>query len=321
MSKIFYHYNTKTLTYERVYISLFQKIWIVFRQLIIGFGIGAVLFGIAIYYFDSPREKQLKKDNKLLSTQYEVLKRRINENEKILSDLQQRDDHLYRAMFNADPIPESIRRQGFGGSNRYESLMNMPSSDLVISTTRNLDIMTKELYVQSNSYDEITELMKVNDERLKSIPAITPIVVTDNKQYSSGFGMRTHPIDGVLRMHTGIDINASAGTPIYATGNGIVESASWRGLGSSGYGNCVIIDHGFGYKTLYAHCKEMLVRQGQKVTRGQQIATVGSTGLSKGNHVHYEVIVKGIHDSPAKYFFTSLSQEDYNEVLYISETR
>jgi len=321
MSKIFYHYNTKSLTYERVYVSLFQKIWIVFRQLIIGFGIGAVLFGIAIYYFDSPREKQLKKDNKLLSTQYEVLKRRINENEKILSDLQQRDDHLYRAMFNADPIPESIRRQGFGGSNRYESLMNMPGSDLVISTTRNLDIMTKELYVQSNSYDEITELIKVNDERIKSMPTITPIVVNDKKQYSSGFGMRMHPIYGQVLMHTGIDITASAGTPIYATGAGVVESATYNTQGLSGYGNCVVINHGFGYKTLYGHCKEMLVRPGQKVTRGQQIATVGSTGASIGNHIHYEVLDRGQKVNPAKYFFISLSPEDYNEVLFISETR
>ena len=175
MSKIFFQYNSKTLSYERVYISLGQKIWIVFRQLVIGVGIGALLFGIATYAFDSPREQQLKKDNKLLLTQYEVLRRRIAENEKILSDLQQRDDLLYRAIFNADPIPESIRRQGFGGTNRYESLLNMPNSDLIISTTRNLDIMTKELYVQSNSYDELIKLIKNKDERMKSIPAIVPI--------------------------------------------------------------------------------------------------------------------------------------------------
>jgi len=317
MSKIFFQYNPKSLTYDRVYISISQKIWIVFRQLIIGIGIGVILFGIATYAIDSPREKQLKKDNKLLLTQYEVLNKRISENEKVLSDLQQRDDLLYRAIFNADPVPESIRRQGFGGTNRYESLLNMPNSDLVISTTRNLDIMTKELYAQSNSYDELIGLIKIKDERMKSIPAIVPILVTDKKQYSSGFGYRLHPIYGDWRMHSGIDITADAGSSIHATGNGIVEYASWKGE----YGNCVIINHGFGYESLYGHCKELLVRPGQKVVRGQKIALVGMTGAATGNHVHYSVLVKGKYDNPAKYFFMDLSPKDYDEVLFISENR
>jgi len=317
MGKIIYRYNPKSLIYERVYISIGQRIWVVFRQLIIGIGMGGLLFGVATYYFDSPREQQLKKDNKLLLTQYEVLRRRIAENEKILSDLQQRDDLLYRAMFNADPIPDAIRRPGFGGTNRYESLMNMPNSELIVSTTRNLDIMTKGIYVQSNSYDELIELIKIKDERMKSIPAIIPVAVEDNKKYSTGFGMRVHPLLGDLKMHTGIDINAPSGTPIYATGNGVVEFAKYNG----DYGNCVVIDHGFGYKSLYGHCKEMLVRPGQKVVRGQKIATVGTTGLSIGNHVHYEVRVKDKPDNPAKYFFMDLSPSDYNEVLFISESR
>jgi len=317
MSKIYFHYNSKTLTYERVYVSLGQKIWIIFRQLIIGIGVGVILFGIATYTFDSPRERQLKTDNKLLLTQYEVLRRRIVENEKVLSDLQQRDNSLYRAILNADPIPESVRHPGFGGTNRYETLMDMPNSDLVISTTSNLDIMTKELYAQSNSYDELTGLIKTKDLRMKSIPAIVPISVKDFKQYSSGFGMRVHPIWGDWRPHTGIDITADAGSPIYATGNGVVESASWEG----GYGNAVVIDHGFGFKTRYGHCRELLVTPGQKVVRGQEIATVGMTGDASGNHVHYEVLVKGIPDNPAKYFFLGLSPKDYSEVLYISENR
>jgi len=317
MGKIIYRYNPKSLIYERVYISIGQRIWVVFRQLIIGIGMGGLLFGVATYYFDSPREQQLKKDNKLLLTQYEVLIKRIAENEKILSDLQQRDDLLYRAMFNADPIPDAIRRPGFGGTNRYESLMNMPNSELIVSTTRNLDIMTKGIYVQSNSYDELIELIKIKDERMKSIPAIIPVAVEDMKKYSTGFGMRVHPLLGDLKMHTGIDINAPSGTPIYATGNGVVEFAKYNG----DYGNCVVIDHGFGYKSLYGHCKEMLVRPGQKVVRGQKIATVGTTGLSIGNHVHYEVRVKEKPDNPAKYFFMDLSPSDYNEVLFISESR
>jgi murein DD-endopeptidase MepM/ murein hydrolase activator NlpD len=317
MSKIFFQYNPKTLTYERVYVSISQRILIVFRQLIIGIGMGAILFGIATYAFDSPHERQLKKENKLLLTQYDVLNKRVGEDEKILSDLQHRDNSLYRAVFNADPIPEDVRKQGFGGTNRYETLMDMPNSDLIISTTRNLDIMTKELYVQSNSYDELMGLVKSKDQRMKSIPAIVPISVKDFKQYSSGFGMRLHPIFGDWRMHTGLDISADAGSPIYATGNGVVESASW----DSGYGNAVVIDHGFGFESRYGHCKEMLVKPGQKVVRGQEIATVGMTGDASGNHVHYEVIVKGKFDNPAKYFFLGLSPKDYSEVLHISEYR
>jgi len=317
MSKIFYQYNPKTLTYDRVYVSLNQKIGVIIRQLIIGIGVGVILFGVATYTFDSPREQQLKKDNKLLLTQYEVLKRRIGENEKILTDLQQRDDLLYRAIFNADPIPEAIRRPGFGGTNRYESLMNMPNSELVISTTQSLDVMTKELYAQSNSYDELIGMIKNKDDRMKSIPAIVPIVVRDKKQYSSGFGMRIHPLYGDWRMHTGLDISSDAGSLIFATGDGVVESAGWEG----GYGNCVVINHGYGYKSLYGHCKELLVKAGQKVTRGQKIATVGMTGVASGNHVHYEVLVKGVPDNPAKYFFMELSPKDYDEVLFISENR
>lgn len=317
MSKIFYRYNPHTLTYERVYLSLGQKIWVIFRQLIIGAGIGAILFAIATYAFDSPRESQLKKDNKLLLTQYEVLSKRIAENQKVLDDLQERDDQLYRAIFNADPIPESVRRQGYGGTNRYESLLDMPNSDMVITTTSKLDMMTKELYVQSNSYDELTELIKTKEERMKNIPAILPLSGKDMKRISSGFGMRIHPLYGVPRFHSGIDLNAEMGSPIYATGNGVIESSQWDG----GYGNCVVIDHGFGYKSLYSHCKDLLVKPGQKVSRGQKIATVGMTGVATGYHVHYEVLVKGKHDNPAKYFFMDLSPEEYDEMLFISENR
>ena len=317
MAKIFFQYNPETLTYERVYVSIAQRIWIVFRQLIIGIGMGAILFAIATYAFDSPHERRLKTENKLLLTQYEVLNKRISENEKILSDLQQRDDDIYRAYFNADPIHATIRRPGFGGTNRYEALMNMPNSELIISTTRNLDIMTKELVIQNNSYDELAQLLKTKDERFECQPIFLPIDIKDKKRLSSGFGIRLHPITKVWQPHTGIDITADAGAPIYATGKGVVELAEFYG----GYGYCVIIDHGFGYKSLYGHCRELLVKKGQKVTRKQKIATVGNTGQSVGNHLHYEVIVKGVHDNPAKYFWGELDQNDYLEFLELSEIR
>jgi murein DD-endopeptidase MepM/ murein hydrolase activator NlpD len=177
--------------------------------------------------------------------------------------------------------------------------------------------MTKGLYVQSGSYDELIELIKTKEDRMKSIPAIRPLSGKDLKELSSGFGMRIHPIFGDLRGHTGVDLTADAGSPIYATGDGIVESAKWDG----GYGYCVVINHGFGYKSVYGHCKEMKVRPGQKVTRGQKIATVGMTGVANGNHVHYEVRVKDKPDNPAKYFFMDLTPQEYDEMLFISENR
>jgi len=317
MGKTSYHFNQHTLTYEEVKRSIGQKIWAVLRHLIIGIGIGVILFMIAIYAVDSPREQQLKKENKLLLAQYGVLSHRIDDYQKVLDDLQQRDDQLYRAIFNAEPIPVSIRRPGFGGTNRYENLLDIPNSELVISTTKKLDIMTKEMYVQSNSYDELIGLIKQKEQRMNNIPAIRPLSGKDMKGVSSGFGMRIHPIFGDLRMHTGIDLNAEGGSPIYATGNGTVESADWEG----GYGNCVVINHGFGFKTLYGHCREILVKPGQQVKRGQQIATVGMTGDATGNHVHYEVLLKDKPDNPAKYFFMDLSPEEYNEMLYTSEHR
>jgi murein DD-endopeptidase MepM/ murein hydrolase activator NlpD len=317
MGKIFYRFNRQTLTYEQIRLSFKQKAWMVTKHLITGTGIGVALFVIATYVFDSPYERQLKNENKLLLAQYRVLSKRMDDSQKVLEDLKQRDDRLYRAIFNAEPIPESMRKPGFGGTNRYEALLNMPNPDLVISTTRKLDLMSKELCVQSNSYDEIADLIKNKEDRMNSIPAIRPLSGKDLKGIASGFGMRLHPLWGDIRMHTGIDLNANAGSPIFATGNGTVESVGWDG----GYGNRVVIDHGFGYKTLYGHCKTLLVRIGQKVSRGQKIATVGMTGDASGNHCHYEVIVKGKHDNPAKYFFMDLTPEEYDEMMYISENR
>jgi murein DD-endopeptidase MepM/ murein hydrolase activator NlpD len=317
MGKISYRYNKHSLTYEQIQLSLGQRIWVILRHLIVGVVVGVILFAISIYAFDSPYEKQLKKDNKLLLVQYKVLSKRIDENQKVLTDLQQRDNSLYRAVLNADPIPESIRRPGFGGTNRYEHLLDLTNSDLVVSTTKKMDIMTKELYVQSNSYDELIGLIKTKEERMNSIPAIRPLSGKDMISISSGYGMRIHPLYGDWRMHTGIDLNANAGSPIYATGDGTVEAVGWEG----GYGNRVVINHGFGYQTLYGHCKAMSVRVGQKVKRGQTIATVGMTGDASGNHLHYEVILRGKFDNPTKYFFMDLTPEEYDEMMYISESR
>ncbi len=315
MRNVFYRYNPQTLTYERVFPSWKKRMLSIFRHLFIGVIIGAGLFAVAMYAFDSPREQQLKKDNKLLLTQYDVLSRRLSETQKVLDDLQQRDDQLYRAIFQADPIPGSIRKPGYGGTNRYEHLEEMPNSKLVTEVTQKMDMIAKQLYVQSNSFDEIAGLIKTQEERLKCIPAIQPVDNKDLTRIASGYGMRIDPIYKTPRFHAGMDFNAKIGTDIYATGNGVVEMAERY----SGYGNCVIINHGYGYKTLYGHCDQIKVRQGQKIMRGEVIASVGNTGKSTGPHLHYEVIVKGQHDNPAKYYFMDLTPDEYTRMIEIAE--
>ena len=315
MRKVFYFYNPQSLSYERVYPSWQQRLWVIFRNLFVGILVGAGVFAFAIYYFDSPLEQQLKKENRLLQSQYEVLSRRMNENQKILDDLQQRDDNLYRAIFHANPIPSSIRRPGYGGTNRYEKLMDMPNSDLVVSVTRKMDMLSKQLYVQSTSYDEVVEMILSQKERTRCIPAIQPIANKDLTRIASGFGTRIDPVYGHPKFHEGMDFTAKRGTDIYATGDGIVERAEWY----SSYGNCIIINHGFGYQTLYGHCDKLLVKAGQKVTRGEVIAKLGNTGKSTGPHLHYEVIVRGVHDNPAKYYFMDLTPEEYESMIQIAE--
>lgn len=315
MRNIFYRYNPQTLSYERVFPSWKKRIVSIFRHLFIGVAIGLGLFAFAMYALDSPREQLLKKDNKLLKTQYEILSRRLNEVQKVLDDLQQRDDQLYRAIFQADPIPESIRKPGYGGTNRYEYLMNMPNSELVVFTTQKLDMISKQLYVQSNSFDEVADMIKTQEDRLKCIPAIQPVDNKDLRRMASGYGMRIDPVYRTPRFHAGMDFSAKTGTDIYATGDGTVEKAERY----SNYGNCIIINHGYGYKTLYAHCDRINVSVGQKVTRGEVIAYIGNTGKSTAPHLHYEVIVKGQNDNPAKYYFMDLTPEEYTRMIEMAE--
>ena len=317
MRKVYYLYNPQTLSFDRVFPSWKQRLWSVFRHLLVGIFVGAGVFAFSMYYFDSPQAQQLKKENNLLQSQYEVLSRRMKEGQKVLTDLQERDDNLYRAIFHADPIPGSIRKPNYSGTNRYEKLIDMPNSDLVISTTQKMDGISKQLYVQSLSYDEVAEMIRTQKDRARCIPAIQPVANKDLTKIASGYGLRIDPVYGTIEFHEGMDFVAETGTDIYATGDGTVESAEWH----SGYGNCVIINHGYDYKTLYGHCERLLVREGQKVKRGEVIAKVGSTGKSTGSHLHYEVIVKGIHDNPAKYYFLDLTPEEYDKMIQIAENR
>mgnify|MGYP002936757218 FL=1 len=280
-----------------------------------GIAFGIATFFIMMHVIDSPQESQLRKENKLLQTQYEVLDLRLNNAMEILDDIQQRDENLYRAIFQAESIPESVRKSGFGGTNRYKHLMELSNAELVVSTTQKMDMLRKQLYIQSNSLEELIEIGKNQEERAKCIPAIQPISNKDLRQTASGYGIRIDPIYRTPRFHSGMDFSAKVGTDIYATGDGKVTMAGWK----QGYGNCVMIDHGYGYETLYGHMSKFKVRVGQKVKRGEVIGAVGNTGKSTGPHLHYEVIVRGRYDNPSKYYYMDLTPEEYDRMIQIAE--
>lgn len=313
--KTYYLYNPATLSYERVYPSAKERFYGVLRHLSIGLVLGVGAFFGMMYLVPSPMESLMQKENKLLQTQYEVLSLRLNEALEVLDDIQQRDENLYRAIFQAESIPESIRKSGFGGSNRYEHLTTLSNPELVVSTTQKMDMLSKQLYIQSNSLEELINLGKNQEERLKCIPAIQPISNKDLRRTASGYGFRIDPIYRTPKFHAGMDFSAKVGTEIYATGDGKVTYAAWK----QGYGNCLIIDHGYGYQTLYGHMSKYNVRVGKKVKRGEVIGYVGNTGKSTGPHLHYEVLVHGKHDNPSKYYFMDLTPEEYDQMIQIAE--
>ncbi len=312
--KVYFRYNPNTLSYERVYPKAKDRIFSVIRHLASGIIIGFGIFWILSKVYTSPLKIEQEKQLQLMNTQYELLSKRMDDAVEVIGDIQQRDDNMYRAIFHADPVPSSIRVSGVGAAGRYEELMNTPSANLIISTSKKMDYISKQLYVQSNSFDDILELAKNQQERIKHIPSIQPISNKDLNKLSSGYGMRIHPIYGTLKFHSGIDFTAKTGAPAYVTGKGKVILVDWK----SGYGRCVIVDHGYDYKTLYAHLSKYNVRVGQTVERGQKIGEVGSTGTSTSPHLHYEVLYKDRHDNPAKYFFMDLTAEEYDQILRLA---
>lgn len=312
--KVYYRYNPQNLTYERIYPSLKDRILIIFRHLISGIIVGIAALVAFVYFVGTPWGEEQKKNDRLKDAQYELLSKRMDEADNVLKDIQQRDDNLYRAIFHADPIPSSIRSSGARSDSRYDYLTDLSSADLVIQTTKKMDYISRQIYIQSNSFDEVLELAKIQKDRLKHIPSIQPIPDRYLKQLASGYGMRIDPIYGTIRFHAGMDFTANIGTPVYATADGTVVLSDWK----QGYGKCIIIDHGYGYQTLYAHLNEYKVRAGQKVIRGEFIGEVGNTGKSTGPHLHYEVHVKGQPDNPAKYYFMDLSPVEYDKMLQLA---
>lgn len=314
MRKVYYVYNPKTRTYDRVYPTVRQRVMSILRGLFVGMGFGACTFLLLLWIFGTPSEKELRIENSRLLAQYDVLSHRLDGALAVLKDVQQRDDNLYRVMLQADPIADPLRKSSFATTNRYEELMDLANSDLVVNTTQKMDMLDRQLYIQSQSFDEVVELCKENDDKLKCIPAIQPVSNKDLKKTASGFGLRIDPIYNTTKFHDGMDFSANIGTPVYATGDGVVTKAGWQ----SGYGKIIKIDHGYGYETWYAHLNDMDVRVGQKVVRGQVIGEVGNTGKSTGPHLHYEVHLKGRVVNPVNYYFMDLSADDYETMIQIA---
>ncbi len=314
MRKVYYIYNPRTRTYDRVYPTMRQRALSILRRLFEGMGLGAGFFLLLFWLLGTPSEKALRIENSRMQAQYKVLSNRLDEALEVMQDLQQRDDNLYRVVLQADPISDAVRLGGYGKTNRYRDLMDMANADLVINTTQKTDLLVKQIYIQSKSFDEVVALCKDHDEMLKCIPAIQPVSNKNLKHTASGFGVRIDPIYQTPKFHGGMDFSANTGTPVYVTGDGTVTSADWE----TGYGNIIEVDHGFGYRTRYAHLSAMDVRRGQRVQRGEVIGKVGSSGKSTGPHLHYEVLVNGHKVNPVNYYFMDLSAEDYDKMIQMA---
>lgn len=314
MPKAKYYFNTSSLKYEKVVVSIRKKLLRVLGFLATAVVFSVIIVVIAYSYLDSPKEKQLIRELNELTLQYELLEQRFSQATNVLRDLQRRDDNIYRVIFEAEPIPETVREAGYGGINKYRELEGYENSDLMVDAFKKLDKLEKQLYIQSKSFDEIFKLAKNKNVMLASIPGIQPVKGAQST-VASGFGFRIHPIYKTTMMHTGIDFTAPIGTPIYAAGIGTIETVEHNGRG---YGNNVIINHGFGYKTLYGHMSKINVRNGQKVNRGDIIGFVGNTGSSTGPHLHYEVIRNGNKINPINFFYNDLTPAEFEKMLELS---
>jgi hypothetical protein len=309
-----YRFNPDTLSFDRIERNVRTLIKKVLGYLSTGIVSGMIFFFIFLQFFDTPVTKRLKRENEQLLSQFNLMSKDIEKISKALEDIQMRDDNIYRVIFEANPIPSSIRMAGFGGANRYTKLESMDNSELIISVAKKLDILAKQVYVQSKSYDDVVRMALGKEKMLASIPSIMPVSNRDLKRTASGWGMRMHPIYRIPRFHYGMDFTAPTGTDIFATGNGIVKEVGRN----AGYGNIVLLDHGYGYETMYGHLSRINVKIGQTVNRGDVIGFVGSSGASTAPHLHYEVMKNGQKVNPQNYYFQDLNPLEYEKMITIS---
>ncbi len=314
MAKIKYQFNTKSLAVEPVRESFWDKAKRFLRVVLAGMVFSVIVLSIGYTFFESPKEKILQRENDQYALKFQLLNDEVDLLFSVVEDMEHRDDQIYRVIFEAEPIPRTIRDAAFGGSDRYEQFEGFDNSKVITSTRQRIDELSRKLYVQSLSYDEVFEMAKDKADMLAAIPAIVPIE-KGTQRLVSGFGPRIHPIYKTLRPHTGVDFTAPTGTPIYAPGNGVVTTVERN---RHGYGLMVVIDHGYGYETLYAHLSKFNVRVGQQVKRGEIIGFVGNTGVSTAPHLHYEVIRHGNKVNPVNYFFNDLTPEEFEYIIEVA---
>lgn len=311
MARIKYYYNTSKLRYEKVEITWRQRIIRLFGFLSTAAVFALLIIVLAYTYLDSPKEKQLKREIDQLKLQYDLNLEKISLMERVLKNLQERDENIYRVVFEAEPIKESIRTAGFNAS-QYNDLQGFENSELMIETAKRINRVAKQMYIQSKSYDEVARMVKDKTKLLASIPAIQPVSNRELNRIGSGFGYRIDPIYKSVKFHEGIDFTAPMRTEIYATGDGrVVEIEKLH----RGYGNMIVIDHGYGYRTLYAHLSAFKVRIGQQVRRGEVIGLVGNTGKSTAPHLHYEVIKDGQKVNPINFFYNDITASQYEQLI------
>jgi murein DD-endopeptidase MepM/ murein hydrolase activator NlpD len=312
MARIKYKFNQTSLSFERIRYGIRDYLKTAVRYLFAGLVFSAISVVIFLSLFKDPRLRVAEREIDYLKNQLHHMNEELDTLTYFARDIQQKDDNVYRAIFGAEPFPEHLRQPGVGGADRYKNLKGYESSEGVIETKKRIARLQRMLVSQSNSFEEIFELAKAKDEMLQSIPAIQPVSNKDLTRIASGYGMRIHPIYKIMKMHTGLDFTAPIGTEVYATGDGTVESADAR---LSGYGNHIVLNHGYGYQTLYGHLSRVLVRPGEKIKRGQLIGHVGNSGISSGPHLHYEVWVNGQKVDPAYYFFSDITIDQYEDLL------
>jgi murein DD-endopeptidase MepM/ murein hydrolase activator NlpD len=319
MARIKYYYDTETCKYERVKTKTSDVVLnaLGIFSLTVAVAAGLVMLYLNSNYFESPKELMLRNEVKELEFYYDKLGKDVTSLNELLGGIENRDDNIYRVVLGAEPIDKSIRNAGSGGADRYEDIRekNIDHQDMVVSLNEKIDLLRRKIYIESKSQDEVVKMAEKKEKLYAAIPAIQPISNKQLHALASGFGWRTHPIYKVKKMHTGIDFAASIGTPIYATADGTVAEVSVK---FSGYGKMVEVDHGFGYRTRYAHMHEFAVRAGQTVKRGDLIGYVGNTGLSTAPHLHYEVLINKGQVDPVHYFYNDLTAAEYEKVLELA---
>lgn len=316
MRNVYYKYSEKSKTYIRVYPNLRSRLLTYLRNALLFVLLGVSGYFVTLLILGTPESvDDLRSENARLQSQYAVLSQRLDEAMGVMEDIRERDDNLYRVMFMAEPVSNDIRNVNYASTNRYEAYEDMDNAELVIATTQKMDQLSRQLYIQSKSFDEVVDFYRNHEDMLVHLPAIQPVANKDLKRTASGYGYRIHPIYQTRIFHKGMDFACDIGTPVYATADGVVRNARYE----RGYGYIVTIDHGYGYETRYAHLKSMNVKRGQHVVRGETIALSGNSGRSTGPHVHYEVLLRGNPVNPAYYYFMDLDAEQYDEMIRLAE--